>query len=127
MDTEQTPLFALLGFAVSYDEDNKVCRIECPVQTLMLNPLGIVHGGIHAYLADTAFGFLTIQFKDVPYVSLETKTSYMKSAAGGRLIADARFVKDGYKALFLECRVENEQREVLSVTTGTFLRVSSVL
>ncbi|AJY75972.1 PaaI family thioesterase [Paenibacillus beijingensis] len=125
MEASNTTLFDLLGFEISYNQEMKTCGIACSVHPLMLNPLQIVHGGIHAYLADTAFGYLTMKYKDAPYVSLEIKTSFLKAENKGRLLANARFVKDGNKVVFLACEVENEQHELLSVTTGTFLRLGS--
>jgi len=119
---EKVFLFNLFNFTFSYDDENKICRIECPVTETMFNPLGTVHGGILTYLADTAIGHLNFRYKDGPYVSLELKTSYLKATTGGKLIATARYVKDGYKVVFSECVIENEKGEVVSTTSGTFYR-----
>jgi uncharacterized protein (TIGR00369 family) len=115
-------LFNLFDFSFSYDDENKLCRIECPITEPMYNPLGTVHGGILTYLADTAIGHLNFRFKDAPYVSIELKTSYLKASTSGKLIATARYVKDGYKVMFTECVIENENAEIVSTTSGTFYR-----
>jgi len=54
---------------------------------------------------------------------LELKTSYLKSTTGGKLIAVARYVREGRRVLFAEATVENEHGELLSVSTGTFYRL----
>jgi uncharacterized protein (TIGR00369 family) len=114
-------LFHLLDFQFSYDDEDKICRIECPIIEPMLNPLGTVHGGIYTYMADTAMGHLNSRCKG-PYVSLELKTSYFRATNAGKLIATARYVKDGYKVVFMECIIENEKGEVMCITSGTFYR-----
>lgn len=126
VEAEQVPekvfLFQLFQFDFSYDDDNRRCRIECPVVEAMFNPLGTVHGGMLTYLADTAIGHLNFRFKEDPYVSIELKTSYIKAVTSGKLIATASYVKDGYNVVFTECTIENEHGELVSTTSGTFYR-----
>lgn len=115
-------LFKLLEFEFSYDDEKRTCTIECPITESMLNPVGILHGGILTYLADSAMGHLNGRTKDAPYVTLELKTSFLKATNAGRLIATARYVRDGYKVCFMECEVKNEKDELMSVISGTFYR-----
>ncbi|MFA8439069.1 PaaI family thioesterase [Pueribacillus sp. YX66] len=119
---ENVFLFKFLQFEFSYDDENKTCTITCPVTEPMLNPAGIIHGGILTYLADTAMGHLNGRTKDVPYVTLEMKTSFLKASNTGNLTATARYIRDGYKVCFMECEIINEQGELMSVTNGTFYR-----
>lgn len=125
MSTEQTPLFERLNFQFLFHEDERTCEIRCPISPIMLNALGIVHGGIYTYIADTAMGHLALHFKKHPYVSLELKTSFLKAATQGELIATARFVKEGHRILFLECKVADNSGEILSVTSSTFYPLST--
>jgi len=120
---ESVFMFRLLQFSFSYDDQRRQCRIECPVSPIMYNPLGMVHGGIYTYIADTAIGHLNFRFQTAPYVTLELKTSFLKSTTSGKLIAVARYVREGRRVLFAEATVENEAGELLSVTTGTFYRL----
>jgi len=123
LQPESVFMFRFLQFQFSYDDARRECRIECPVTPAMYNPFGIVHGGIYTFIADTAIGHLNFRYKDAPYVSLELKTSYLKSTQTGKLIATARYVREGNRVLFAEATVEDEHGERLSVTTGTFYRV----
>jgi len=123
MSTEQNSLSKLLNFQFYYYEEDRTCEIHCPISPIMLNALGTVHGGIYTYLADTAMGHLALHFKRKPYVSLELKTSFFKTANQGQLTARARFVKEGHRILFLECQVKDESGEIMCVTTSTFYRL----
>ena len=115
-------MFKLLQFQFEYDDEKKTCTISCPVTEIMLNPSGIVHGGMFTFLADTAMGHLNFRHKDVPYVSLELKTSFFKAANSGRLIATSRYAKEGYNVSFMECDVKNEKDDLLCRTSGIFYR-----
>lgn len=119
---ESVFLFKLFQFEFSYNEEERTCTITCPVSDLMYNPSGIVHGGVLTTLTDTAMGHLNFHFKDAPYVSLDLNTSYFKAVSSGKLIATARYNKDGYKVSFIECEVHDEKGDLVCKTTGTFYR-----
>ncbi len=115
-------MFKLLNFEFEYDDEARTCTVSCPVTDLMLNPSGIVHGGILTFLADTSMGHLNFRLKDAPYISLELKTSFFKATASGKLVATGRYIKEGHKVCFMESEVRNEKGELLCKTTGTFYR-----
>ncbi|WP_200759583.1 PaaI family thioesterase [Effusibacillus dendaii] len=115
-------LFHLFGFQFSYNDQEKTCSIECPVSEPMLNPAGIVHGGVFTLLTDSSMGHLLMHDKQASYVSLELKTSYFNAAHTGKIKATARYMRDGYRVVFLESTVVNEGGELLCKTTGTFYR-----
>lgn len=115
-------MFKMLQFEFNYDEEARTCTITCPVTDIMLNPAGIVHGGILTFLADTAMGHLNFHLKDAPYITLEMKTSFYKACNEGKLIATGRYIKEGYKVSFMEAEVTNEMGEPLCKTSGTFYR-----
>lgn len=115
-------LSKLFQYEFSYDDEARTCTITCPVSDFMYNASGIVHGGVLTHLADTSMGHLNFHFKNAPYVSLELKTSFFQAVKSGRLIATARYVREGYKVSFIESEVKNEQGQLLCKTTGTFYR-----
>ena len=126
-DTQETKpdsmlMFKLLQLEFDYDDEAKTCTISCPVTDITLNPAGIVHGGIFTFIADTAMGHLNARLKDASYVSLELKTSFFKATTTGKLIATARYLKEGYKVSFMEADVKNENGDLLCQTSGTFYR-----
>ncbi|RLL46961.1 PaaI family thioesterase [Oceanobacillus piezotolerans] len=115
-------MFKALQLNFDYNEEERTCTISCPITDIILNPSGIVHGGIYAFIADSAMGHLNFHLKDAPYITLELKTSYFKATAKGEIRATARYIKEGYKVSFMECDVVNENGEMLCKTTGTFYR-----
>lgn len=115
-------LFKLFQYEFDYNEEERTCSITSPVSDIMLNPTGIIHGGVLSTIADTAMGHLNFHFKDAPYVTLEMKTSFFKAVSTGKITATARYVKEGYKLVFMECDVVNEDGDLLCTTTGTFYR-----
>lgn len=116
-------LYNLFQLDFEYDDNRKTCTIKCPITEPMLNELGTVHGGIHTYIADTAIGHLLNYFSSVPHVTLEIKTSFLKSMSNGMLIAKASFVQEGKTIIFSQCEISNEEGEIAAVTTGTFYRL----
>lgn len=122
MEAEKIFLFNFLEFDFSYDKDNRQCLISCPVSEPMLNPGGILHGGIATYIADTAMGHLNTRFKDSSYVSLDLSTSFFNAISTGKLFATARYIKEGYKVSFMECVIKDENDNIICSTTGTFYR-----
>lgn len=115
-------LFKLFQFDFSYDETERTCTISCPITDIMLNPTGVVHGGVYTFISDTAMGHLNFRFKDAPYVTLELKTSYFRAVSSGKMIATARYVKEGHQVSYMECEVKNEEGKLLCKTTATFYR-----
>ncbi|WP_158591840.1 PaaI family thioesterase [Oceanobacillus halophilus] len=119
---ESIMMFKLLQFEFDYNDEEKTCTIRCPITDIMLNPAGIVHGGIYTFISDTAMGHLNFRVKDTPYVTLDMNTSYFRATSTGEIVATARYSKEGHKVSFMECEVKNEQGDLLCKTTGTFYR-----
>ncbi|WP_218144022.1 PaaI family thioesterase [Lentibacillus persicus] len=115
-------LFKFFQFDFDYNEEERTCTITCPINDLMLNPTGIVHGGVFSFIADTAMGHLNFHYKDAPYVTLDMNTTYFKAVSSGNIFATARYSKEGYKISFIECEIKNENDDVLCKTTATFYR-----
>ena len=91
---EKNFLFKLFQFTFDYDDEARTCTVSCPISDFMLNPSGIVHGGVLTFIADTAMGHLNFRLKDAPYVTLELKTSFYHAISSGRFIATAFFTKE---------------------------------
>lgn len=124
INQESIFLFKLFQFEFDYDEEERTCTITCPITDFMLNPGGIVHGGVYTFIADTAMGHLNFHFQDATYVTLEFKTSFFKATSTGSIVATARYIKEGYKVCYMECEVRNEEGDLLCKTSATFYRYS---
>ncbi|WP_096188203.1 PaaI family thioesterase [Evansella halocellulosilytica] len=118
--TGQQFLYSLFDFDISYFEEEEKVRIQAPVNPIMFNPVGFIHGGILTYIADTAMGHLCAAFADNPGVSLELKTQFFRSANEGTLIAEAYFLKKGKNVQFVECELSDHHNRMLGKVTATF-------
>ncbi|CAM3943582.1 PaaI family thioesterase [Alkalicoccus chagannorensis] len=113
-------LYSLFDFAFDYDTEQERVHLHVPVTEMMLNPIGFIHGGLIAYIADSALGHLCAAFTETPSVSLELKTQFLRSKKSGTLRAEASFLKKGKNIQFTECSIYDEEDNLMSVITGTF-------
>jgi uncharacterized protein (TIGR00369 family) len=93
-----------------------------PTTPFMLNPLGMVHGGITATIADTTMG--TLVNKILPdrqvCVTSEIKVNYISPGVGEKLISQAKLLHRGRNLCYCECKVTNEKGKLIIATSGSF-------
>ncbi|QKS70736.1 PaaI family thioesterase [Paenalkalicoccus suaedae] len=116
-------MYKMLDMTFDYFDDPEEVVVKAPVTEIMLNPVGFIHGGIMTYLADSAMGHLCAAFNDLPSVSLELKTQFLRTVKTGSLTAKASFLKKGRGVQFVECIIYDDEERVLCKTTGTFYQV----
>jgi acyl-CoA thioesterase len=81
------------------------CRLGLTLQPHMVNFQGFPHGGVIFSVADIAFGTACNSHGE-PAVALSMSISFMTAvAAGSRLVAEAREVKQGRRAGFYDVAV----------------------
>jgi uncharacterized protein (TIGR00369 family) len=114
-------LSCFLGVEESFI-DEKTYQIVVPVTPFMLNPLGIVHGGITASIADTAMGMLvTHKLPDhQDSVTTEMKLNYISPGIGKKLICQAVLLHMGRKLSVCECKITNEKGRLIATASGSF-------
>jgi acyl-CoA thioesterase len=84
------------------------CRLALTLQPHMVNFQGSPHGGVIFSIADIAFGTACNSHGE-PAVALSMTISFMSAvAAGSRLVAEAREVKQGRRAGFYQVTVNTE-------------------
>ena len=117
-------LYSLLDLDIQYDEDNEKVHISAPITNIMFNQMGIIHGGIITYIADTAMGHLVAAFAENPAVSLELKTQFFRTTNEGSFHAHASFLKKGRNVHFVECDLKDDRDRLLGKVTATFYSVN---
>ncbi len=120
------PLRSFLGMQVeSFAEGNGVARLE--VSESLLNPNGVVHGGVLFTMVDTAMGKATMTTLGEGQLcaSIEIHLRFLRPVAKGRLEATAAVVRRGRRIIHLECRVEHPGDSIVATATGTFSVISS--
>ena len=94
-------------------------------KALACNPHGTVQAGVHSVVLDAAMNFAVnagLPGKDRTKATLELKTETMRPAAvGDRLAVRGAVVRETRQVAFAEARIEDEDGQLVSRATGTFL------
>jgi acyl-CoA thioesterase len=86
-----------------------------------LNGINIAHGGAIFSLADLAFAVASNSHRTIA-VSINVSISYLKAAASGTLIAEAKEVSLNPKLATYEVRVTDETDDIIAIFLGTVYR-----
>ena len=113
-------LFDLFNMTV-LEVDTKVgnIKVEFDIDKKYCNPAGDVQGGIVSGMVDdtTALAFIfQNHFKKRP-PTIELKTNFLYPTKPGKVIGYGRVVKSGKNIVFLEGRLEQNNRTVVTSTS----------
>lgn len=86
-----------------------------------LNGIDIAHGGAIFSLADLAFAVASNSHKTIA-LGINASISYLKAAASGTLIAEAKEVSLNPKLATYEVRVTDETDDIIAIFLGTVYR-----
>lgn len=127
-DHDSRGLAALLGFRTQVI-DLGVVRVEAKVDFARhANPLGWMHGGAIASLADHSMGiaFITLLGEAEVMTTIEMKFNLLGAPADGdTLSAAARVVKFGRTIGYAEVEVTSGAGKLLARGTSTALRIAA--
>jgi acyl-CoA thioesterase len=88
----------------------------------LLNPHGVLHGGVAFALADTAMG-AALSSRLAPgerCTTVEIKIQYLRPVSAGDLVAEALLVNRSRRLGILEARVRDAEGHLVALATGTF-------
>ncbi|MDR3257998.1 MAG: PaaI family thioesterase [Fusobacteriaceae bacterium] len=110
---EKNPFSQLVGMKIiELDEDHSVGIL--PVTDKLLNPHGILHGGVYYTLADTAAGVLS-RTGNKKNVTLEGKLNFIKGIGSGTMIkAVANKLHKGSKTGVFTVMIYDENENILA-------------
>jgi acyl-CoA thioesterase len=94
--------------------------LELPIAPPLLNPAGIVHGGVIATLCDDVMGFASHSTIGRPGVTLDMTVRYHKPGRGSALIATARIVSAARLLQSAECTVHDDHGRIVATASGAF-------
>ena len=92
-------------------------KLELPITAKLLQPYGLVHGGINAVLAETAASSGQVA------VGVNITTQHLRKASSGTLSAKAIPVHIGTKLQTWEVRIYNA-KQLTSLSTVTLTNIS---
>lgn len=102
--------------------DENKCELTIPINPVILNSLGIVHGGITATLIDSAMGSLSNLLVPAGYATVTTQLNihYIAPGQGDYLHCIAEIEHKGTKTMVLSASVVNSEGKKIAKATGSF-------
>lgn len=96
-------------------------RLSMPLPKHFTNSLGTAHGGVIMSLLDVALctAARTLHPESIGVVTIDMSTSFIGGGSGGKLIADARVMKDARTMSFVEAEAKNEDGSLVAKAIGT--------
>ncbi len=120
---DRRPYFALLGMRFRAI-DPGFCRIEADFDPAVHgNAFGAVHGGAYASFIDSAaYWALYCQMpEEQGYTSLDLNVTNLAAVRGGKLITEARVVRQGRSISISEAAVKDETGRLLAYGTSKLM------
>lgn len=114
------PFGELVGLDFSRCEEGySQCYLD--VNENLLNPHGVLHGGVIYSLSDTGMGgaLYTRLDEDELCATVEIKIAYFRPVTSGTVICDTKVVHKGKTLAFLESEIVNNDR-LIAKALGTF-------
>jgi uncharacterized protein (TIGR00369 family) len=91
--------------------------IEWTVDDRHLQPFGIVHGGVHSGVVETACSLgagMAAAPRGQIVMGIENHTSFIRAVRGGRLRATAKPIHVGQRAQLWEATIVDEEQRVIA-------------
>jgi 1,4-dihydroxy-2-naphthoyl-CoA hydrolase len=114
-DQVEVGLIRLLGVRFREASGDRVV-LTCPVTPDLHQPYGLVHGGVHATLAETAASVAgALWFGDRgKVVGISNHTDFLRSMRTGELRAEATPLARGRTAQLWEVKITDEQGRLVA-------------
>ena len=123
-DLPSPPMVRLLQMDLVDLEEGRV-EVRCAVDGSVLNPLGVVHGGLVATLLDTVAGWAvhSTLHEGVGFTSIELKVSFLRPVhiSSGPLTASGAVFKPGRRVAFAEGQVCDAAGRIVATASSSLL------
>lgn len=106
-----------LGCELSFD--GEICVLGLAIEDFMFNSAGTLHGGVIAFVLDSAAGSLFKRIHGSGY-TLESKIQYLRTLGRGRATCKARFLKRGRLVSFVEAVLSGADGKPAAIATSTW-------
>lgn len=106
--------------------ENGRARLSLEVTRQHLQLAGVMHGGAIATLIDTAVAFAIVGASepDARFTTIEMKVNYLSAIREGRVIADARLIRDGRRIVVAECDLIDSEGQLAAKGLLTYMRLT---
>ena len=119
---KRPPCSETLGMRLAdLNQDKQWVKMEFDVSSSFANPTGAVQGGFIAAMLDEAMSTAVIIASNVTMTAptLEMKTSYLRRLMPGKASVEARILKLGKSAAFMEADCFDAEGELVARATAT--------
>lgn len=115
----------LLGIEIDSMEPGRA-RLGVEVTQKLLQLAGVMHGGALATLIDTAVAMAIVGVSQPGdrFTTVEMKINYLSAVSSGRIVADARLIRDGRRIVVADCDVFDEKGKHLAKGLLTYIRLN---
>lgn len=110
----KVPFPSLIGFRLEAARKDYV-KMAVDFRPELTQPAGIMHGGVHAALVDTAVAqaIVTTIKPGFQMVTIHLDTKYFKPLSKGTLFAEGRVVRKGKRVVHGEVRLTDSRGELI--------------
>lgn len=126
-ELSEAPITRLLGWKfIAFDQSTHTISVEMIARPEFINPAGFVHGGMLAAMLDeTIAPAVAATLGPGEFApTLELKTSFIASAAPGRMRGVGKVLNRGRTICFGEGQLLDDTGRLIAAATGTF-KISS--
>lgn len=119
---KRPPCSDTLGMRLAeVDQDNQRIRMNFDVSPSFANPTGAIQGGFIAAMMDEAMSTCVIIASNVTMTAptLEMKTSYLRRLMPGPAHVEARILRMGRSAAFMEAECFDAEGKLVAKATAT--------
>jgi 1,4-dihydroxy-2-naphthoyl-CoA hydrolase len=116
-----TGLDALLGLEITEVADGLV-RAELPIRAELMQPRGLVHGGVYASIAETIAStgtYVGVRDEDAAVMGLSNHTSFLRPMTAGTIHASARARHRGRTTWLWEVDLLDDAERLCAVSRVT--------
>jgi uncharacterized protein (TIGR00369 family) len=101
-------------------------RLSLEVSQRHLQLAGVMHGGAIATLIDTAVAFAIVGASELGarFTTIEMKVNYLIPIRPGRVVADARLLRDGRRIVVSDCDVFDSDGQLAAKGLLTYMRLN---
>jgi acyl-CoA thioesterase len=113
-----------LGIELDLIEHGRA-RLSLEVKQRHLQLAGVMHGGAIATLVDTAVAFAIVGASrpGARFTTVEMKLNYLRPIQKGRVIAEAKLIRNGRRIVVSDCDVFDSQGELAAKGLLTYMRL----
>jgi len=113
-----------LGIELDSIEQGRA-RLSLEVRQQHLQLSGIMHGGAIATLIDTAVAFAIVGASKpgARFTTIEMKVNYLRPIREGRVVADARLIRDGRRIVVSDCDLFDSEGKLAAKGLLTYMRL----